>query len=65
MTTTTEKTSWIPALAATSTVVLVTMDLFTKPVAMTALAAEFNIDAYQVQAAISIYAAKMIHVGGH
>jgi len=52
----TEKTSWIPALAATSTIVLVTMDLFMKPVAKTALAAEFNIDAYQVQAAISIFA---------
>lgn len=51
-----EKTSWVPALAATATVVLVTMDLFMKPIAKTALSADFGIDAHQVQAAISIFA---------
>ena len=50
------KRSWIPAIAATTTIVLVTMDLFMKPVAKSALAAEFGIDAHQVQAAISIFA---------
>jgi MFS family permease len=56
MKTKSEKTNWIPALAATTTIMLVTMDLFMKPVAKTALANEFNINAYQVQAAISIFA---------
>jgi len=51
-----EKVSWIPALAATTTIALVTMDLFMKPVAKTALAGEFGIDAHQVQSAISIFA---------
>ena len=36
--------------------VLITMDLFMKPVAKTALSEEFGIDASQVQAAISIFA---------
>ena len=56
MNTSNKKTNWIPALAATTTISLVTMDLFMKPVAKTALAAEFNMNAYQVQAAISIFA---------
>ena len=51
-----EKTDWIPALAATTTIVLVTMDLFMMPVAKTALSAEFGINALQVQSAISIFA---------
>lgn len=51
-----EKTDWIPALAATTTIVLVTMDLFMMPVAKTALSAEFGTNAHQVQAAISIFA---------
>jgi MFS family permease len=50
------KTSWVPAFAATTVMVLVTMDLFMKPVAKTALAKEFGIDAAMVQAAISIFA---------
>jgi MFS family permease len=50
------KTSWIPAIAATTTMVLVTMDLFMKPVAKTALADEFGIGADKVQAAIAIFA---------
>ncbi len=56
MTTNTEKTSWIPALAATAGMVLVTMDIFMKPVAKTALEQEFGVDAAAVQAAISIFA---------
>lgn len=51
-----EKTDWVPAFAATATMVLITMDLFMKPVAKTALSEEFGIDASQVQAAISIFA---------
>jgi MFS family permease len=50
------KTSWIPALAATAAMVLVTMDIFMKPVAKTALEQQFGIDAGAVQAAISIFA---------
>ena len=50
------KTSWLPAIAATTAMVLVTMDIFMKPVAKTALEAEFGIDASAVQAAISIFA---------
>lgn len=50
------KTSWIPALAATVGMVLVTMDIFMKPVAKTALEHDFGVDAAAVQAAISIFA---------
>ena len=50
------KISWIPALAATAGMVLVTMDIFMKPVAKTALKNEFGVDAAAVQAAISIFA---------
>jgi MFS family permease len=46
----------VPAIAATTTIVLVTMDLFMMPVANNALSAEFAVDANQVQGAISIYA---------
>jgi len=52
----TTKTSWVPALAATAGMVLVTMDIFMKPVAKSALEYEFGIDAAAVQAAISIFA---------
>jgi MFS family permease len=51
-----EKTDWIPALAATTTVVLVTMDLFMMPVAKTALSSGLGIKANQVQSAISTFA---------
>ncbi|MDX2496794.1 MAG: MFS transporter, partial [Desulfobacterales bacterium] len=50
------KISWIPALAATAGMVLVTMDIFMKPVAKTALKNEFGVDAAAVQAAIAIFA---------
>jgi MFS family permease len=43
-------------MAATTAMVLVTMDIFMKPVAKTALEHEFGIDASAVQAAISIFA---------
>ena len=43
------KTSWIPALAATVGMVLVTMDIFMKPVAKTALEKAFGVDAAAVQ----------------
>jgi MFS family permease len=56
MTTQTEKTSWIPALAATAGMVLVTMDIFMKPVAKKALEQDFGVDAGAIQAAISIFA---------
>ena len=51
-----EKTDWIPALAAATTIVLVTMDLFMMPVAKTALSSELGIKANQVQSAISVFA---------
>lgn len=50
------KISWIPAIAATIGMVLVTMDIFMKPVAKTALKLEFGVDASAVQAAIAIFA---------
>jgi MFS family permease len=56
MTTQTENTSWIPALAATAGMVLVTMDIFMKPVAKKALEQDFGVDAGAIQAAISIFA---------
>jgi len=51
-----EKTDWIPAVAAATIIVLVTMDLFMMPVAKTALSAELGINANQVQSAISLFA---------
>ena len=51
-----DKTDWIPAVAAATIIVLVTMDLFMMPVAKTALSAELGINASQVQSAISLFA---------
>jgi MFS family permease len=51
-----DKIDRIPALAATATIILVTIDLFMMPVAKTALSSELDIDASQVQSAISLFA---------
>ncbi len=48
------KASWLPAIAATLVMVLVAMDLFMTPFAITALVEEFDTSAGILQAAIAL-----------
>jgi MFS family permease len=52
---TSPKPNWLPAIAATLAMVLISMDLFMTPVATTALGKSFGTDAGFVQMAISLY----------
>lgn len=54
-TNTTSKVSWMPAIAAMLSMVLVSMDLFMTPIATSALVEEFNTNAGMVQGAIALF----------
>lgn len=54
-TTKSAETNWLPAIAATLAMVLVSMDLFMMPIATTALVNELNTDAAMVQAVIALF----------